>query len=138
MSCGMVKLQTYHTSKPSEVSATFSIQRTSWVRLMQNQRKNTHDDDEIVEIVRHSRPEPNEEVKKQAEAQKESHDTNEVVKEPQDVDDHIHGRTHDDLPKTRKTSKEHLMEQIIDSLSKGVTIRSSIINLCLHTVFGSH
>ena len=89
-------------------------------------KKAYDDDDEVVDLVKHNLPEPVKEVEEQVEAKQESQEVVDVEQESQDTSNQLPGRTHDDLPKTWKVSKDHPMEQIIGSPSKGVTTQSGI------------
>ena len=96
--------------------------------------KKVDDENEVVEVVKRM---PSDESDKEKEVQEEPQEVVELEQEPQDTDDHLHGRTHDDLPKAWKSVRDHPMEQIIGSPSKGVTTRSSLNLLCFHSAFVS-
>ena len=66
-----------------------------------------------------------------------SKETHEVEKEPQDINDYLHGRTHEDLPKAWRMVKDHPQEQILGDVSKGVTTRSSLNHMCHYSAFVS-
>ena len=100
-------------------------------------KKAHDDDDEVVEIVKHNLPEPVKEVEEQVEANQELQEVVDVEQESHDTSNQIPERTHDDLPKTWKVPKDHPMEQIIGSPSKGVTTRSGINHVCFHSAFVS-
>ncbi|GAA0176316.1 hypothetical protein LIER_29328 [Lithospermum erythrorhizon] len=57
--------------------------------------------------------------------------------ETQNMNDYLHGRTYDDLPKATIMVKNHHPNLIIGDLSRGMTTRSTVNNVCLDSAYVS-